>query len=310
MTRSKHPQEGGLFPAVQAELSELRSVAEVEILDGLGADPERRTNIAILAGQVGVALNEMPREGNMTDSFLNVYPDDFLRAKRERLSAGLYVPGTKENMSKTDRLVTIGFAPVTIKLPGIVDRNMGVVVGKDEHKRFVHSAMGVALGSRTVTRDAHDDEPVREEKTRSAKSSAVQTMDRYIASLGILDQEFIENHDLLWSLHQDTITGWHAAYLTKNLNQKRKQADELIHEIAEIAMGTLNYGTTLAKATHNVIASNFYRRGSHNQLAESWRAYTKWGADYMNAKRGKVNQSINACKEQKAIDARNLAPKV
>ncbi len=310
MTRSKHPQEGGLFPAVQAELTELRSIAEVEILEGLGCDPERRTNIAIYAGQIGVALADTPREKVTTDSALNVYPDDFRRARLERLSSGLYVPKGSELYRTADRLITIGYAPCTLEAQGVVDRDVGVVVGPDEYDRYMRSAWGVALHSRTTTRDARDQDKVREETIRATKSSAVQTMDNYIMSMKKLEGEFIIKADLFWSMYRDARSVWHAGHRTKNLEVKRRQVDEMIHEIAEIAIGTLNYGTTKAKATHNVIASNLYRRGSAKELAESWRAYTIWGYEYMNAKRGKVDQSTNACEMEKALNAQGMAAKV
>lgn len=304
---TKYPGQVALIPAIHAELTDLRSIAEVTVTEGLGYDPERRTNIAILAGQVGIALDGAPREKMTTDSALNVYPDDFRRARLAQLSSGLYVPKNSKRYRSIDRLITIEHAPCTLIERGVVNRDVGVVVGRDEYDRFARSPWSIAAHARTVTRDSRDQEQVREEKTRATKSSAVQTMDKYIASMRKLDGEFTVTASLLWSLHRDARSTWHAAYLSKNLIKRRREVDEIIHDIAEIAIGTLNYGTTVAKATHNVIASNLYRRGSSVELAQSWSAYTKWGYEYMNAKRGKVSQSTNACEAEKVRNARGLA---
>ncbi len=300
MSTTIHPEQWKLTPKVATWLNQSRGLIEVGQLEGLSLDPERRSNIAMLAGTIGVVLAAAPRDGEMTDSALEVYRNDFLAAKRLRLSHGLYIHRQDPRYHITDRLIKLVNQPCDLATTNRFAQHMGVVVGAGEFKTIARSAPDLAAHSRAVTRDANVDNFNREDVEERARRAAAHTLDSKLVALIGLDRLFSDQITVLGSLYRDARLVWRTSYLTKNLNTKRREGEAIIHDIVEVAANSLGYGTTATNASHRAAASNLYRRGSSKEIAQSWRGYTLWAGRYLEAKRIKVNQSQNACRRERA----------
>lgn len=289
-----------LIPSLVVQLNESRGVIESAQLPELELGTEKRSNITMLAGRIGVALCERPASHHFRlDRPLDVYSSDFRRASLDALSYGFYIPRSDPRYkdAKNLRVAILGDLPLSIHLQGVRRPDMGVTLGKGEYPKIVPYPGPLAARAIAQTLDARAEAIDREESREAAYRAGGHILERKLVGLRELDQRFIGEYALLLSLHRDARVIWRTTYLTKNLDRKRQAADELIHDIVEVAANSLGYSTPDTNATHRAFTSKMYRRGSARQLAESWREITRWSAMYINAKRGKVNQSINGCEQ-------------
>lgn len=291
-----HPAQETLFPTVASVLNHSRGVVLVEDLGKYELEPEARTSVTRLAGQLGTALATAPRDGELTDKALEVFPQDFWHARLDSLRHGVYIGRGNPRYRKTANLIRLANEPPSqLSLPGVVPPHIGVVVGRGEFKTIARSPEDLANHAQAVTRDANYDKMNREERTAIEKRSAVHALDTKLQAMKQLDETFTEQTDVLRKVHQDAQFIWRIGYLAKNINRFRQEADELIHDMVEIAATSLDYGTTAVNAIHRSVTSDLYRRGSSRELAAAWRSHTLWTGRYINAKRGKVDQSTAAC---------------
>ena len=303
-----------LFPSMVTQLNQTRGVIDVEQLDGFEYDPDKRLNLPMLAGQIGVALSTVPRAGQ-EDLPLELYRSDFVRADLDGLRGGLIIPPDSSLYKKPEanRIAIIRSAPVSImRIKGVQKPDVGVALGVGEYQKIAHFPGPLARAMKARTLDARADNLDREANRAASMRAAGHVLVDKQESLWKLEERFVGHVALFGSLYKDARLVWRTSYLGKNLDRKRRQADELIHDYIEIAANNLEYSTAETNAVHRAIVSELYRSGSASDLAAKWRSITKWAALYVNAKRGKVNQSMNGCakelrKYQMYLDAKAKA---
>lgn len=303
MSRVPNSGQTELLPSIVTQLNESRGVFDVEDFESIGLDLERRSNVVVMAGRLGVAMSELPRdasvEGRHQDRALDVYGDDFERSRLEALNDGLIIRPDNPlyKNPKNKRIVTLETMPISIygKLPGVQAPYVGVALGPGEYTKIARYPGPLAERARAVTLDAHRHDMNREDAEEAGLRASGHILEDKLEGLARLDAQLAGSSALLLSMHKDARIVWRTSYLGKNLNRRRKEADELIHEIVEVAANSLGYTTPEVNAAHRVFVSNMYRRGSARELAQSWQAITDWATRYINAKRGKVNQSQNGC---------------
>jgi hypothetical protein len=292
------PVQGELFPSIATQLDETGGLVVISDLETIGLDPERRSNITMMAGAIGVHLAEVPRTGVNTDRAFAVHRNDFYGADPHHLGWGLYMPIGDRRRQHARQLAVIGNEPCELELPGVVGRYDGVVVSEQEHIWIVRNALDMAKAVDAKTRRANADNRDCEELEEKAGRSVAHALEAKRDTLVRLDDELTEQRAVLWRINRDARIVWRTTYLAKDLDQKRRLAEELIHETARIACINLGHGTTVVNAIHRAITSDLYRRGSSRELSQQWKRYTAFVGLYTNAKRGKVDQSRQACERE------------
>jgi len=278
-------------------LHERRGVMDTQEL-GLSIAPETRLNVVTLAGRIGVAVAELYPEEPIDDRSLQLYTPDHERASIAALSEGLIIrrrsPLYKDARNK--RVAILAELPLNLRpRDGVQMPDVGVALGPGEYTKIAHYPRPLAARARAVTLDARAGSNDREATTEASLRASGHILEDKLAGLEKLDAKLVVERALLLSIYRDARLIWRTAYLGKNLEAKRKQADELIQQTVEVAANSLNYGSFDTDSVHRAIFKRLYVNGSSAELANSWRSLTKWVAFYVNAKRGKVNQSMNGC---------------
>ena len=290
-------------------LNETRGVIDIPLQE-IGVNPEARVNLSTLVGAYGELFNKDALVTTaQSDHALHVFNNDFHRARPENIRLGLYIPPTSDYTRRAqDSLITISHQPCKLEAKGVVGQNVGVVFPPDEFKVVARNAADFVKTVKNKTRAANKHEIDREEVTEKQKRSAAHAMRSKIISLDQLEEEIVQERIVLGKVYRQTKSTWGAQYKAKNLDRDRKQADELIHETAEIAGTTFNLGTVAMSALHRAITSNMYRRGSRTDLNHHWAQYVELTGQYANARRGKIWQSRADCLQQLGKYAHSLIP--
>ncbi len=294
-----------LFPSSATKLDSSGGVIDIDPAT-IGIDPDQRMNITIMAGRMGLALSEVLPKNTYTDQALRVYRDDFRRAAPAQLSSGLYMPYGDPRRRNAKQLAVIGNEESGLQLPGMVGRNDGVVVSEQEYIWIVRNAADLAKAVDAKARRANLANTVKEEVEEIAGRSVAHTMQEKRSTLFKLEDRLVGQQIVLRKVARDARIVWRTTYKSKDINEYRTVADELIHETARIACINLEFGTTVVNALHRAITSNLYRRGSSREIAQSWRRYTSLVGLYINAKLGKIDQSRRACDRQLNMRAHYL----
>jgi len=286
----------GLAYPIVAQLDISKGVYDVENLQELEIDPDQRQNLPMLAGRIGVAMGVEPRT-TVTDNTLRVGFRDFRNAKPSYLQTGLIIEPGDIRFEKAQQLVVARRQETELNLQGIVPATTGVVFPADEFKIVARNARDFAKHIQATTRRANEGSSQidHDELEKKVQRSAAHALRGKKEGMEKLDSELIEQRQLMGKMYRDSNHIWRTAYLAKNLNQDRKRADELIHRTAETATINLNLGTREVSNMHRALASELYRRGSSKELAQSWQRSVTWVALHLNAKRGKLDQSIKDC---------------
>lgn len=279
-------------------LDSSRGVVEIPLGDA-GIDPDRRSNLSVMALAMGEALAPMPGVDPLTDKSLKVFRRDFERGSVVSIESGLYIPPDDIRRPKADLLVVIGHQPNVLDgLKGVAPNKTGVVFPAEEFKIVARNARDFAKHVRAGSINKNADNPNREEAEATADRAAGHAMDIKISGMNSLENQLIEEFELLSQIFRQAKSNWRAQYKAKNLDRDRKKVDEIIHNIAETSVVNFNFGTTAVNGIHRAIASNLYRRGSSSEISRQWRLYTAMAGRYANARRGKIAQSRKDCEEQ------------
>jgi hypothetical protein len=287
-----------LVPSPTSLLDESRGVisASQELIEEIG--PDTRITLGRLALKLGEEIApHAPREEHR-DKALRIYRKDLYAAEPQTIETGLYIPPSDPRYRTAELLITVGDEPCELELPGVVDKRMGVVFPREEFHVVARNARDFTKHVKAKTLRANKENGDRDEVEAKTYRSAAHAMDQKIQSLGGLENKLIEDRHLLGKIFRDTRSTWRAHYKAKNLEKDRKAADELIHDTAETASINLNLGTTSINALHRAITSNLHRRGSAREITHMWQSYSRMVGRYVNARRGKVIQSRNACLKQ------------
>ena len=281
-----------LYPVVE-ELDEARGVIRANLQDLPQVDAEQRITLGRLANFYGQRLG--PADGIIysQDTLLEVQEKDFVQAKPSAINRGLYIPRSDRRFSdpKTEQLVRV--------TPKDDRQQDGVVFPVQEFHLVARNAKDLVKHVMAKTRKANGGNPDRIEVDGTVGRSAGHAMESKIQGLNVLENQLIENRSrLLIPLYRETYSSWQSHFKAKNLDKKRLQFDEQLHDTIETANINLNLGSTAVKAVHRAATANMHRRGSSSELNHHWQKYIKMVGEYVSARRAKVVISRTQCQEE------------
>ncbi|HEX7633196.1 MAG TPA: hypothetical protein VF401_02615 [Candidatus Saccharimonadales bacterium] len=197
-----------------------------------------------------------------------------------------------------------------------------VVFPDNEYRKIVRNPGGLVAVTKVNTRIANkkrDPEHPRftrdrDEISRRADSAAAQTPENYIETMKKLDERYIAQHGLIRSLRRQTYvfdskTGMPVGrYKVKNLDKKRREAEELFAETAETAALNANLTDREVSAVHRARTKELFgMKGSARETDEAWKRQLVTQELFINARRFKLVQSIFACAAQHAVYRKAVA---
>lgn len=237
--------------------------------------------------------------------------DDLTNAQPLAIEAGLYIPKDDPRYENAEGLIEVNprFATDAAKTaaqevgegkqPKVPPTFIGVIFPPDEFKGIGYYPKALAKRVRTDTRAANLSAADRDEVDEKAGRSAGHTLEGYIKKMNGLQNGLFDERNMLRSLFKDLTTpAWQAHYKARNLDKKRKQADEKIHKTAEVASINLNLGNTAIEGLHKAIKFNLYGHLTQDQLVESWLRYIVMTGRYASARIDRLVSSIAASQSE------------
>ncbi len=265
----------------------LPSLVEVIDVNGLyGLEPDSRITLGRLARLAGEGAEIQPEPT----------VSEYESAEPETINRGLYIPYNDSRYTAAQQLVRLGVDPTARPF---VQQNVGVVFPASEFHVVARNARDLANHTAAVTRRANESVEDRDEVHAKVGRSIAHALTSKIDSLDDLDNRLKTERATLRSLHKDAGSAWQAHYKVKNLEPKRKFADERIHEATEVAAINLNHGTITVKGIHRVIKKRLY--GSNQSQAEighNWQRYIRMVGVYTGARIHKISLSKDMCESE------------
>lgn len=281
-----------LYPVVN-NLDSVKGVIIANIDDLPTINPQQRITLGRLASMLGQNLGPTEGVSDEYDPLLEVTDNDFANCAPSTLERGLYIPrfDPRYTQKSTEQLVRPG---------QYSDRSeYGVVFPSTEFTTVARSARDLAVHTMAKTRKANRASIDIVDKDNTTGRSVAHMLGRYIRGLNSLEDELIEKREsLLIPLYRETYSPWQAHFKARNLDKKRKQFDEHLHDTIETATLNLDIGSTAIKAVHRAAASNLYRRGSSREINAQWKRYIEFVGKYVAERRKKIAQSKERCQEQ------------
>lgn len=227
------------------------------------------------------------------------------------IESGLYIKAGDPRFADAEGIVTISSRHATEaakqalkderagKQPKVPPINTGIIFPSDEFSVLGYYPKALARHQRTKTRRANRTNPDRDEAKEKVGRSAGHTLEGYIKGMNTLEGTLLDERAVLMSLYRDLTTPiWQARFKARNLDRRRKQADETIHNTAETASINLNLGTTAVEGLHRAIRANLYRRGTQDQLAENWLSYIVMTGRYAAARIDRLTSLVATAQEE------------
>lgn len=288
------------FGAGYADLARGVMTAPLEAFGDI--DPEKRITLVRLATEHGLVYGQADIESTETDTELQVSKSDYQNARPDFIRQGLYIDMTDPRYrdKQTEQLLW-AWGPVPIDSQAVRDLKLerrGVVVPPDEFKIIAHSPGRIVKFSEATTRNANKNELDRKEVDEKVGRSAAHSMESKLASMSTLEANIHDEIALLRKPYHEASSTWRAHFKAKNLDKVRRETDERIHEMVEVATLNLNPGTFELRALHRAIAKRLYRNPTPAETASQWRIYTSLAGQYATARLVKVIQSQVKAKKQ------------
>lgn len=287
----KHEQP--TFAAGYADLSRAVIVAPVEKIEGI--NPQKRITLARLAAEQGMVLGSDGIATPDSDSELQVSKEDYQTASPDFIRQGLYIDITDpryRDKATQQLLWAWGTPPVSPKaIQTLRLERTGVVVPPDEFKIVAHSPPRIAKFAEATTRNANKNELDRKEVDEKVGRSAAHAMESKIERMTGLEVDLRGEIALLRIPFREAASTWIAHFKASKMDAIRREADERIHEMVEVATINLNPGSFELRALHRAIAKKLYRSLSREEIALQWRVYTYLAGQYATARLVKVLQS-------------------
>ena len=273
----------------------------IVLLEDLPADhfdPERPMGYLEFMGEIGVVLAEEPPKSPTWDGELDTHGDDYRKASIDNLIGGLYF-GSRESIARTE-VVTVGKKNPSISPPGVRGREEGVAMTGDEFRAIARSPWDLAKHIHAKTREANEkrspEEKLDDETlTNTAGRSIAHGLRSKKEELLKLDKELIIERIALSAVHNlaagREIPGERSL---DELDWYRRVSAIAIHKTVKVASDQLGYGTTVRSGINRALVSTFYR-SDYEVRSAALQNYTKWAGYYIDAKRGKINQSLQVC---------------
>jgi hypothetical protein len=270
----------------------------LEDLPGDRFDPERPMTYIDFMGEIGVALAEEPPRTTVWDGALEVHGEDFAKATISRLDTTLYFDA--RSSQRRLEVATIGRRTPRLELPGIVDRNLGVAMSGDEFRSIARSPYDLAKHVHAQTMEANQKRPPEE---RLDDETLANTAGRSVAhALRAKKEELIKleiklqiERAALLAVNSLAGAGENGPKLPlTEMDWYRRVSAIAIHNAVRVSSDQYGYGTTVRRGINRALVSHFHR-GTPQARASKLHEYTQWAGYYTNAKRGKIDQSLQLC---------------
>ena len=284
---------------------------ELEDLPSFDIDWDRELTYLEFKGEIAAALAAEPPQSPTWDKALDVHEDDYKAASLRVVEDALYYG--RDDAIERDEVVTAGRRATSLHLPGIRGRDEGVAVTGSEFSIIARSPTDLAKAIAANTKKANDKRPEEErldDETlkNTAGRSKLHGMEQKGDDLIALDVELkIERvatlvmNELVTSRHEVRIPMGEADFY-------RRVSSIAIFKTFEVAAAQLEYGTTRREGAERALVSAFYR-GPLERRSSALHAYAKWAGYHIDAKRGKINQSLLACRDEYRKHRRFLGTK-
>lgn len=240
-----------------------------------------------------------PQHANVTieAAELNVAPDDLALIAPSELIKGLYISNYSSRFRGVRQAVRVYGGETNLNLMGVVPNSVAVVFHEDDHKRLAHSAVYIATHSSSTTRSANpvvrnsDD---RAEQDRRSVSSPAKSMVSKMKSIDAFDQELNEDRDIFMRVYRAfrKFPSRPVRYRPENAQALLLQADTRLRRIVETANVQRGLDAEQRAAAQRALTHELY---SSAASAQTWRSYMALAGQYVNAQRGKLDESRNAC---------------
>ncbi|HVV25632.1 MAG TPA: hypothetical protein VHC21_01180 [Candidatus Saccharimonadales bacterium] len=264
-------------------------------------DPERPMSYVEFMGAIGLALAEEPPKSSTWDDALDVHGEDFEKASIKNLTKGLYFsPSTSRQRSE---VVTIGKRQPTIHLPGLRHKDEGVAVAGNEFTTIARSASDFVKHIHAKTIEANEKRPPSkkldaETLANAAGRATVHGLRSKKEALLALDVELKIERIALRAVNELAAGREVSENLSlSEMDWYRRVSALAIHNTVKVASHQLGYGTTVRSGINRALVSTFYRSEAETRAA-ALQNYTRWAGYYIDAKRGKINQSLQLCGEE------------
>ena len=263
-------------------------------------DPERPMDYLEFMGEIGVALaDELPKSPTW-DNALEAHGEDFKRASIDNLTAGLYF-SPRESFRRTE-VVTVGKEQPTITPPGVRGMNEGVAMTGDEFRSIARSPWDLAKHIHAKTIEANEKRPPKKKLDDETLSN---TAGRSIAHGLRSKKEELLDLDTGLKIERLALRAVHDLAAGREvpgelsldeMDWYRRVSSIAIHKTVRIAADQLGYGTTVRGGINRALVSTFYRSDPETRTI-ALQNYTRWAGYYIDAKRGKINQSLQVCRQ-------------
>jgi hypothetical protein len=311
MADSKLPGQGELFPSFVQEMDRSGGMLDFTIADLSDIDPDRHITLAHLTRSLGKLAGPIPKGNRLQyDPVLGVTGADLRRVEPITIEDGLYIYRDDPRYSNAQQTVkTTAFAGVRlaiaegIKLPfDLLLPQPGIVVSPEEFVLIARNPKSLVDTAQAGVRKAQRDNPNWADVNRKAGSASAKIMKSYETNLLGLEGEFIDTRKMLTSLLRQTRGSDPGRrtpqnqYKAKNLDLKRREADERFHYTLEISAINNGLGQTALKAAKRALSAKLHRHRTDREGDLFWREQIVLEGQYTNAKRFKVLQSLIACR--------------
>lgn len=282
-------------------------VIRTEDLDWPNFDPERVATMSQYLAEIGIRMDEKPRESSATDSALGLYRRDFEQAAPQNLLRGLYFPSRLllgQRPRKGVVRISGGHPGINRhQFPGAQAISTGVAVTEEVFEEIVQNAPcysnKIANRTERANLDEPETDPVIEELEDLGGESALYAITQKHELLEARDQVLLAERSPLLAVNRSVIRPNQGRRI-QNLDSYRLAVSIAVRDMARIACKQLGYGQNQTQKTLNAIASNMTR--SRNR-ADYVAAYTYMAGRHNDAVRDKVVQSIHGLMAEIGVQA-------
>ncbi len=290
MAKRAGPHPGQLeIPSYLAELVPPKQYADVA--------PESRIAVVSLIDRAAVGLR-FGREPSFRD-YQHVVP--------EFIETGLYVaPGALDPERNAEHFVWLGTprpragAEPRKPEPNPDKPNDGVAFQPAEFLVVAHSARALASHGVNKTRRAHWGEPDHKNTEQTANRTGGHILEDMIAKQRNLSGQLLGDNKVYGHLISHLVSPSKVRSQARRLETERAQADEKIHETAEVAVIYLDLGNAAIAGMHRVIKRHLYGNYSHAERTAHMIGLLQMVGKHNRAKLYKLGVSQARCEQKLA----------
>lgn len=297
--------QGVLRPArpIADLLYDAEGVVRLEDLDWPTFDSERVTTMPEYLGEIGLRMDERPRESSVKDSALGLYRNDFEQATVQNLESKLYFPNQHlrgQRPRKGVIRISGGHPGLDVRrYTGVTPLTTGVAVTEEIFEEVVQNAPYYSNRIANRTERANRGELVVEDAEDLGGESALYALLEKHEILETRTHALIAVRSKLSGVNRH-IKHPDQGRRIQNLELYRMVSMTAIQSTVRVACKQLGYGKNRTQNTLNAAASNMTRSPKR---AEWLADYVLMAGRHNNAALDKVIQSIHGIMDELKIQA-------